>query len=274
MVFWEYAILTGMKAALLDFRLFLLLCFASALLILFDNFGFLNYPKSTLQTVTVPVQYGLYQTSKNITHQFKFIVLARKAAQENNALKQQLAELLSENSNLRRSLAESEAMVDQQNSLSPKTFNLLPARPIGLGRYLLIDKGADDKVAIKDVVVFKENYIGQIKRISSKTSQVLLSLDPDSTIAVFSQGQEGRAKGILQGQFGSQALMDKILHAEDIKTGDLVYSEGTEGILPRGLVMGKVTQVLERQNEVFKQAVVKPVFEIADLDLIFVIKSL
>ena len=67
--------------------------------------------------------------------------------------------------------------------------------------------------------------------------------------------------------------MDKILHEEKIAVGDLVYSEGTEGFLPRGLILGKVTEVLERATQVFKQAKVKSVFDIRDLELVFVISE-
>ncbi len=66
-------------------------------------------------------------------------------------------------------------------------------------------------------------------------------------------------------------LLDKVLHQEVVSEKDLVYSEGTEGKFPRGLILGQVTQVFERENEIFKQAKVKPVFGIGDLDLVFVI---
>jgi len=90
-------------------------------------------------------------------------------------------------------------------------------------------------------------------------------------MAAFSQGLEGVAKGVLVGQFGTESLLDKILHEETIKAGDLVYSEGTEGNLPRGLILGKVVEVKGEENEVFKQAKVVPVFDIRDLELVFVI---
>lgn len=239
----------------------------------FDKLGLLNLPKGFLQRISLPVQYGFYKTGTRLSKQLEFIFMARHASQENLALRTQLGELISENAALRKKLTETESLVDQQNSLNPKTYNLLPARPIGLGRYLSLDRGSDDGVGLNQVVVFKDNYLGSIKNITPKISQVQLMLDPDSKIAVFSQGRSGKAKGVLQGQFGQQTLVDKILHAENIAEGDLVYSEGTEGLLPRGLVMGRVTLVMERQNEVFKQAIVKPVFDISDLELAFIIKD-
>lgn len=226
-----------------------------------------------VQYLTIPVQYGFYKSGQTISAQFDFLFLTRKTLQENKAMQKQIAELLVENADLRRNLVETEALVDQENSVNPKTFDLLPSRPIGLGRYLTLDKGSQDGVNIGQAVIFKDAYLGQIKEVSPKTSQVILSTDPDSKIAVFAHSQKGKAKGILSGQFGSEILMDKILHQESVEVGDLIYSEGTEGKFPRGLIMGKVSKVFERQNEVFKQAEVVQLFKIDDLEMVFVLRN-
>lgn len=221
----------------------------------------------------MPIQYGLYRTGLSISKQFEFVILSRKASQQNKALTEQIAVLLSENANLRRKLAETEGFLEQQKALNPKTYNLIPSRPLSQTRYLGIDKGTQDGLSKNQVVVYKDNYIGTIKNISPRQSEVILVSDPDSKIAVFSQGSKGKAKGILLGQFGQEMLLDKILHEEPIEKGDLVYSEGAEASIPRGLVLGQVSEVLERSNEVFKQAKVRPLFSIGDLDILFVITN-
>ncbi|MDD2823469.1 MAG: rod shape-determining protein MreC [Candidatus Daviesbacteria bacterium] len=261
-----------MKIILLDFKLFIILIICSVFLFVFDRLGALNFPKSILQTLTTPVQYGLYKNSTNFKKQFNFIVNARKASLENNALKQQLALIAAENAALQKKVKDNEDLVDQYNKLNPQTFDLMPARVLGVERYVILDKGLNDGVIEQQAVVYKDNYLGQTKNVTPKTAQVIMATDPESKIAAFSQGSLGRAKGILQGQFGSEMLMDKILHEEIVNVGDLVYSEGTEGKLPKGLVLGKVTAVLERQNEIFKQAKVEPIFKLVDLDTVFLIR--
>ena len=192
---------------------------------------------------------------------------------EVKALKEQIGQLLSENARIRKNLAETQSLLSQEKHLDPQTYNLLPARPIGLSRYLKIDKGSQDGIKVGEVVVFNENLIGRIVFVSDDASNVALLIDPDSRVAAFSQGIDGRAKGILLGQFGTDILFDKILHEEKINIGDLVYSEGTEEYLPRGLILGKVTQVMEQKNELFKRAKVQNIFDPRDLDLVFVIKE-
>lgn len=252
---------------------FLLLIFLSLFVFGLESVNSLNPIKSLAALVTNPISLGIYKTSQNIQRQFYFIFAARFAAQENKAFKEQVEQLLSENANLRRKLLETEAMVDQEHHLDPRTYNLIATRPIGLGRFLKIDKGFLAGIKVGQAVVFKDNYIGRVIQASPKAASVQIITDPDSKLAAFSLGREGKAKGILIGQFGTSNLLDKILHEEQITVGDLVYSEGTEGFLPRGLILGKVTEIMDRQNEVFKQAKVKPVFDIRDLELVFVISE-
>ncbi|MBI2020788.1 rod shape-determining protein MreC [Candidatus Daviesbacteria bacterium] len=260
-----------MIKAIPNLQLFLLLIFISLFTLALDKFEFLSLPKRSLLYLTNPISFGIYRTYQDIYSQFYFVFASRKAGQENKALKEQLGQLMSENATLRKRLAETESLVDQQDYLDPATYNLIAARPVGIQRYLRIDKGSDDGIKVDQAVVFKDNFIGKIVEVTPQSANVLLLHDPDSKVAAFSQGLEGRSRGVLIGQFGTETLMDKILHEEKIEVGDLVYSEGTEGFLPRGLVLGRVIQVLERQNEVFKQAKVKEVFDIRDLEVIFVI---
>lgn len=243
----------------------------SLLIFALDLMNFLQVSKRFVSFASNPILYGLYDTRQRISRQFYFIFQSRFASQENKALKEQLAQLLSENTTLKKRLAEAQTQLDQFQFISPSTYNLLSARPIGLDRYLKIDKGLDSGVKINQAVVFKDNFIGKVKSAGPKFALVELLEDPDSKIAAFSQGLKGKAKGVVTGQFGTEGLMDKILHEEIIEIDDLVYSEGLEGFLPRGLILGKVTEVKQLPNQVFKQAKIKPVFDFRDLELVFVI---
>lgn len=262
-----------MVKAIPNLRLFLILLFLSLLIFFLDSLHFLDLLNKPLFYLTNPISFGLYSTNQQIGRQFSFIFEARLASRENKALKEQMGNLLSENALLRKKLAETESLLSQEQHLDPKTYNLLPARPIGLGRTLKIDKGLSSGVKIDQPVVFKDNYIGKVVTVSQSKANVELLTDPDSKVAAFSVNKEGKARGVLIGQFSTEAILDKILHEEIITVGDLVYSEGTEGFLPRGLILGRIIQVLERENEVFKQAKVAPVFDIRDLELVFVISE-
>lgn len=238
-----------------------------------DSIHFLSLPKTAIAYITNPISFGLYKTKQNIADQLYFIIAARIATKENKALKEQLGFLLSENATLRTKLAQAEAKLDQATALNPATYSLITAKPIGLDRYLLIDKGTKDGVKLSQAVVFKDSFVGQIIRVTEKGAAIKLATDPDSKLSAFSSGKNGKAKGVLNGEFGSQMKLDKILHEESVEEGNLVYSEGLETFLPRGLILGKVVQVEEPKTQVFKTAKVEPVFDIGDLELVFIISE-
>lgn len=254
-------------------KVFFLLTFISLVILILENYHLLSPIKSIGYSITNPISFGLYTTNANLQKQFYFIYNLRIAAQENRALRQQLAQLLSENANLKKQLSETQSLLSQNQHLNPRIYELIPARPIGLDRYLRIDKGTNSGIQIGQAVVYNDNYIGKIIQASEKNANIQLLADPDSKVAVFSQGLEGKSKGVLEGLFGVEVIMDKILHEEKIVKDDLVYSEGTEGYLPRGLILGRVSEVIEKRNEVFKQAKVKPTFDLRDLELVFIIKE-
>lgn len=256
-----------------DLKLFLLLTFACLIIFILDNYHFLSPFKYAAYSVTNPVSFGLYTVGTNLQKQLHFIYSLRLSAQENRALKQQISQLLSENADLKRQFLEAQSQIAQDKHLDPRTYNLIPARPIGLDRNLRIDKGLNADVKVGMAVVSNDNFVGKVVQVFEKSSNVQLLADPDSKVSTFSLGASGKARGILEGQFGSELLMDKILHEEKISKGDLVYSEGSEGYLPRGLILGKVSEVIEKQDELFKQAKVKQTFDIKDLELVFVIKE-
>lgn len=255
------------------FKIFILLIFLSVVVFILDSTNVLFFPKQGVSFLTNPISFGIYDTSRSIGKQFYFLFLARRAGQENKALKEQIGQLLSENATLREKNAEIETMLSQEQHMDPKTYDLLPTRPIGLNRYLKIDKGSSSGVKVGQAVVFQDNYVGKIINVSPQASNIQLLTDPDSKVSAFSQNKEGKGKGVLLGQFGTDILFDKVLHEEKVAVGDLVYSEGTEEFLPRGLILGRVNQILEQENEVFKQAKVQPIFDIRDLELVFVIQE-
>jgi cell shape-determining protein MreC len=68
-------------------------------------------------------------------------------------------------------------------------------------------------------------------------------------------------------------LLDKVIHEEPMEKNDLVYTGGTEDNIPRGLIIGRVEETVVKDGEVFKQAKVKPIFNLGNLDLLFVITN-
>lgn len=242
-------------------------------LFLFDSLGMLSPVRFAGNFIFSPIQIGIYQTGIKVKNQFEFIFTAKTAVNENRALKEQLSGILIENANLRQELSATKSLVEQQTIINPTTYTMLPANILGFSRFVIIDKGSLSGIKTGMPVIFHDSLIGQIKEVTDNRSTIILTSDPESKISSMINNSSGKTKGILVGQFGQGLLLDKILHQEPVSVGDLVYTEGVETVLPKGLVLGTVAEVYSRDNEVFKQARVRPIFDIANLDQVFIITN-
>ena len=141
-----------MSKAIPNLQTFLLLIFISLLILLIDNFHVLDFAKRISFYITNPISFTIYKINQGVANQFHFIFSARQSSQENKALKEQIGTLLSENAKVRQKLAELEAQVTQEKFINSKTYNLIPARPIGLSRFLNIDK-VENKAAKYNITI-------------------------------------------------------------------------------------------------------------------------
>lgn len=55
--------------------------------------------------------------------------------------------------------------------------------------------------------------------------------------------------------------------------GDIVLTSGLAGTLPRGLVIGQVTAVEQKDIALFQEAVVRPAVDYREVELVLVITS-
>jgi len=98
---------------------------------------------------------------------------------------------------------------------------------------------------------------------------VRLLTDVDSAVAAILQTTRGT--GLVVGQPDGSLQMAFIPQEEEVKVGDVVLTSGLGGLMPKGLVIGQVTEVERREYETFQTAVVRPAVDLTRLELALVI---
>ena len=152
------------------------------------------------------------------------------------------------------------------------------ARVIGIrlgtvGRQLLtVDRGADDGIAPMMPVVVAEGAVGRVHAVSAHTADVLVLTDLNSSVAV--RVDRTRARANVRG-LGKTDLcrLDYALRTEDVIEGDPLVTSGTDGVFPRGLPVGKVTQLDRHGHGLFQDAKVVPAVDVTRLEEVLVITS-
>ena len=154
----------------------------------------------------------------------------------------------------------------------------LGARVVGIrlgtvGRQVLtIDRGSDDGLAPMMPVVVADGVVGRIHAVAGRTADVLVLTDLNSSIAV--RVDRTRARANVRG-LGKPDLcrLDYALRTEDVIEGDPLVTSGTDGVFPRGLPVGKITQLDRRHPGLFQDARVVPAVDVTRLEEVLVLTS-
>jgi rod shape-determining protein MreC len=121
----------------------------------------------------------------------------------------------------------------------------LPARVAAASpveeRTLLIDRGSADGVKRGQPVVAEDGVVGKVIFTSERLAKVLLLTDPASGVAVVHQ--DGRYQGVLTGRGDGPCALLYLPATAKIAPGDLLVTSGLDRLFPRGLPVGRVTQV-------------------------------
>jgi rod shape-determining protein MreC len=113
--------------------------------------------------------------------------------------------------------------------------------------------------------------IGRVAEVGPRTAKVQLINDSNSSIAALLQNS--RVTGLVVGQPDGSLHLEYLPQEEDISVGEIVLSSGLGGFLPRGLVIGQVTEVHQMDYELFQVAIVRPAVDFSRVELALVITA-
>jgi rod shape-determining protein MreC len=228
---------------------------------------------SALLELVVPVQKALLfpvEATRGVWSRYVALVGLRD---ENERLRARVAQLEEQN------LQYAEAIVASGNlqriAEMRENFGvpLQPAEVVGHDvspwfRSVLIDRGRGHEVSSGMPVVTDSGLVGLVTAASSHAARVMLLLDRQS--AVDGMIQRSRARGIVRGT-GSGALeFTFMVRGDDVKPGDEVITSGVGGVHPKGLRVGRVTEVQADASSLLHTATVQPAADFGRLEQVFV----
>ena len=142
---------------------------------------------------------------------------------------------------------------------------------VGL-QLLTLDRGEDDGVARMMPVVVAQGVVGRVQAVAAHTADVLVLTDRNSSVAA--RVDRTRARANVRGLGKPDAArLDFALRTEDMIEGDQLVTSGTDGVFPRGLPIGKVTQLDRAGHGLFQEARVIPAVDVTRLEEVLVVTS-
>jgi rod shape-determining protein MreC len=202
---------------------------------------------------------------------------------KNAALQQENEGLENENRRLREFGRENELLTGLLQLRSGLDLETVATRVIARetleGRRLVIlDKGTDDGISQGDVVIVQGGALaGRVIEVGLNFAKVTLITDGSST--VIGQLFTSTATGEVVGDIGGVLTMRNIDSAALILTDEDVFTAGIEiggGIrspYPKGLLIGRVVDVVRDANDVVQTAYLSPAARLDNLEYVLVITN-
>lgn len=194
-----------------------------------------------------------------------------------NELEAENAQLQQEIIALREQVSEAEvlsALVQYARSQPDNRY--LAARVISRDispflRSIWIQAGSDDGLTRGMPVVTNRGLVGRIVEVFASVCRVELITDPQSAANVITQ--TSRADGVLEAQLNGEIWVTLIDQEAEILEEELVLTSGLGGSYPANIPVGRVTNIRQRDFEIFQQAVVQPSVDFDGLELVLVITN-
>ena len=241
----------------------------------------LSWLDRALLQVSGPVQYVAEWAADGVTSIVEDYVYLVDVKSDNDQLR-------AENDRLRREMRvlrgdaqrahELESLLGLRERLATETMT---ARVIAKGISpsfrvvrLAVDQGEHAGLRAGMPVVANEGLVGQIRRVSGRFADVLLTIDPESRVDVVVG--EGRARGRIEGlgERGRYRCRIQFDRADDqVAVGDEVFTSGLGKKFPASILIGYVSKVGDQEFGLHQEGEVTPSVDFTRLDEVLILTS-
>ena len=192
-----------------------------------------------------------------------------------------------ENAQLKRDLAATKLLLQQERALAQRTDALSellglktrtrletlaaeviagPATPEF--RTVTIGKGTAAGIRPDMGVLAPNGVVGRVIVPSASASKVQLLIDRNAAAGALVE--RSRSQGVVLGEGDATMRLDFVNSTADIRVGDTIVTSGVDGIYPKGFLIGKVEKI-ERSGASYKNIQVHPAVDFSTLEDVLVV---
>jgi rod shape-determining protein MreC len=221
-----------------------------------EKSGNWNPIEKVVVEITAPFQKLVYNTinaTRNTWLKYFDLINAR---QENIRLKEQIISLKTENYRDEELLATYRRLLrllqfTEETDQAVLATQVIGRDPSGLFQSVIINRGKGSGITVNMPVVNEDGVVGRTVSVSDNYSKVLLLIDQNSAVDCIIQ--RSRDNGILKGLSSNACIMDYVLKTSDIAVEDIIITSGIGGIFPKGVPVGRVTDIKDPPDEFFME---------------------
>ncbi|MEZ4554141.1 MAG: rod shape-determining protein MreC [Dehalococcoidia bacterium] len=194
-------------------------------------------------------------------------------SQENAALREQVARLEAESAALREHQGAVEASTALRAAAGEDVQQVVASvvvRDPAPGRQVIVvDRGRADGIAVgQPVLGAGATLVGTVTEVQERRARIRLLTDASSAVAAVIQ--QSRVAAALVGTEDAHLRLDFVSIDTEVEVGDLIVSSPLGGLLPAGLLIGRVTSRQARAQDLFATIEVEPLTDYARLEHVLI----
>jgi cell shape-determining protein MreC len=247
--------------------------FVSLGLMLFDSFGKLSWLRGGIEALSGPELKAVFTVSGKYNSLRNVIWSALGKDRESNSILNKLAKLEGDALEIEKLRRENDNLRKVLGAEKISGLKLDPAEILAFSNQSLI---VNRSLAIPGQAAVSAEFVllGVAGNSGKWNSTVKLLADPLVKVSVkIILADQTAALGETIGEFGGRIGLEKILTSVDLKSGQPVFTAGTDG-LPPDLLLGWVGDGIQKtESAVFQKAYIRPAVDPAGLGTIFFISN-
>lgn len=266
------------------YLLFILTVLCAGMMLLTFSTDIFNAPLNTVVGyVVVPFQKGISTVGSYISQRSEELVQIRELLNENEQLKEQVAELTVENTILQQEKYELNRLrelykLDSQYSEYSKVGARIIARDSGNWYHtFIIDKGSEDGLAVDMNVIAGGGLVGRIISVGNNWAKVgsIISDNFNVTGQVLATGDNLLVLGELEQMQSGVIRFEKLLDsAGKVAVGDKIVTANISDHYLPNILIGYISEITLDANKLTKSGYLTPAVDFEHLDVVLVITEL
>jgi rod shape-determining protein MreC len=252
----------------------LVLLFAIFLL----SLNFFSFPKeirSFFYFTSQPIQNFFNKTGDSVFHFWETVFKIKSLEKDNESLRSNIINLLSENLELRDLEKENKELRDALNLEMEKDFEMTLVKIIGKDidqDSIIINKGSEEGLLEGLVAVTAQKVlIGKISEVYDHYSRISLLSSKENSLDV--QVKDKGIEGLIRGNGNLKLFLDLIPKDEEIQEGDIITTHYLSKKYPQGLLIGQIKIIKKQDTQPFQTADIESFFNIGMTETLLIINN-
>jgi len=137
---------------------------------------------------------------------------------------------------------------------------------------LTIDKGTKDGVAADMVAITPDGVVGRVVEQPNAHTAVIMPLT-DTASHIGALLERTKTPCMLHGDRDGRCKLDHLPGTADLQVGDQVVTSGLGSVFPRGIPLGRVTEITRDPAISARTAAVQPVVDLSRVEMVVLIRK-